>query len=281
MTDHPILLRALLSYAELVPYHRGKAQIIRQAIQAFHLTVTGDQLVKRRGLQWVLNPADAVQADLYWYGVKEMWEIYHLQQLTRSEAVFFDVGANFGYYSAILAASSGGACQVHAFEPNPPVYQKLLKHIELNHLTNINAYCLGLSDHKGSAGLSVKEHNSGLTQITTGNEIELTTLDDFCREKSIRRLDLMKIDVEGHEERVLCGSQDTLQRFRPALLIELNPLTLKNAGSNVDAVVDHLRKLEYTFYVAQRRRLLPLRTLPSGDDYVNAFCFPAESKPTC
>jgi hypothetical protein len=138
---------------------------------------------------------------------------------------------------------------------------------------------MGLSDHKGTAALSTQEHNSGLTRVISGDEIQLTTMDDFCREHKVTKLDLIKLDVEGHEECVLCGGENTLLMFRPVILIELNPFTLKCAGSSVERVVEILRRANYTLFTLHRDKLLHLKPITEYDDYINAFCFPTERAP--
>ena len=261
----------LLFYALHLPSHRGKWRVMSALQNLLNLRASGDREVSRAGVRWVLDPSDDVQSGLYWFGSKDMWETKHLMRVAADGAVFFDIGANFGYYSVFLGAKKH--CKVHAFEPNPSVCQRLIKNVELNRLDNVKVHRLGLSDQRRTAGLSVRGHNSGLTQVTEGNEIELSTLDEFCAEHDIQQIDLMKIDVEGHEDRVIRGGLDTLRKFRPTILLELNPITLSAQGSNIDRVVDPLSELGYQLYAIRRNKIETVSKVTIGDDeYMNVFC---------
>ena len=122
------LFRLLLSYASRVPYHRGKGALIERLAGFFKLNVDQEFDVEREGLRWRLNPADYVQADVFWLGRKDHYDVYHLQQMLKPGDVFLDIGANFGYYSVVLASRLNKQCTIHAFEPNPPTLARLRHH---------------------------------------------------------------------------------------------------------------------------------------------------------
>ena len=233
-----------------------------------------DLPVKRQGNAWVLNPADFPQVDLFWLGESDRWDLHHARKRLRPGAVIFDVGANFGYYSVMLASGLRGACEVHAFEPAPETFARLCRHIALNRLTSVHPHRIGLSDSPALGALRPREGNSGAAYLVPGGEIEISTLDRFVEERGLKRLDFIKIDVEGLEERVLRGGRKTLARFRPMVLIEIQPITLERAGSSVAAVVALLTSLGYTLMQARRRTLVPLQVRDEPGWLVNAFCLP-------
>jgi len=231
--------------------------------------------VERQGHRWVLNPSDYPQIDLFWLGVSDRWDLYHAVRFLRPGAVIFDVGANFGYYSVMLASALGGACEVHAFEPCPETFNRLTGHIALNRLECIHAHPLALSDAPGLAALQPRSGNSGAAFLVPGGQIPVSTLDRFVEERGLQRLDFMKIDVEGFEERVLRGGAGTLERFRPMILIEIQPTTLERAGSSVRKLAGLLTGHGYTLMRAKRRTLVPLELRDDPGWIVNAFCLPA------
>ena len=270
--------RWLLFYSRRFPLHSGKWRIIHWVRQSLKLSAAGEFVVQRQGLWWSLNVSDYTQSLLFWYGARDRWEIHHLVRLARPRSVFFDIGANFGYYSVLLASRVGAECTVHAFEPNPPTFERLQRNAGLNSLSNVKTYCLGFSDVSGSAAVIEPAGNSGATHLVEGAGVELTTLDRFCQVRQIRRLDFIKIDVEGFEEKVLAGAAETLARFKPIIVIELNPGTLKRAGSSVQRVAALLGEHGYTLFKPARTKLVPLLKLPEGEDYINAFCFPGNQQ---
>jgi hypothetical protein len=122
-------------------------------------------------------------------------------------------------------------------------------------------------DNSGAATLaqtSTEEVGRHLTAVTT--------LDSFCTQHQISKLDFVKIDVEGYEERLLLGGRQTIGSFGPAILIEFDPPKLQRAGSSVDRLAALLRSFGYELWVPDRKRLVPLIAMPKGSDLINVFC---------
>ncbi len=279
------LFQLLLFYGAYVPYHPGKEWLLDRLLRRLRPTADQDFDVVRGGLRWRLNPADYVQKDLFWLGRKDYYDVYHLQRRLRPGCVFLDIGANFGFYSVVLAAGLRKQCTVHAFEPNPPLLERLRHHVAVNGLQDVvHLHGVALAEHAGTAGLATKAGNTGGTHVVApgagATAVDLITLDAFGEQQRLPRLDAIKLDVEGFEERVLRGGRQTLRRWRPLLLLELEPPRLRDKQSSVERVVGLLDELGYALYVSRRRSLVPLRQLPQGDDaQMNVFCLPAPNVP--
>jgi FkbM family methyltransferase len=235
-----------------------------------------DVAVTRQGLRWVLDPSDFPQENLFWLGESDRWELLHARRMVGPGAVIFDVGANFGYYALMLAAGLRKDCEVHAFEPTEATFQRLSRHIALNEMDCIHAHRLALSDAPGTASMHGREHNSGAAFLELGEgEVRVSTLDEFVAERGLRRLDFMKIDVEGFEERVLRGGERVLRELRPHILFEVQPITLERAGSSVDRLATLLTSHGYRLLQADRERLVPLVRSNDPGYLVNGFAVPA------
>ena len=235
-----------------------------------------DLTVSRQGLRWVLDPSDFPQENLFWLGESDRWELFHARRMVGPGAVIFDVGANFGYYALMLAAALRGVCTVHAFEPTEATFQRLSRHIALNRMNCVHAHRLALSDAPGTASMRGRNGNSGAAFLEPGNgEVQVTTLDEFVREWGIGRVDFMKIDVEGFEERVLRGGERALRELRPHILFELQPVTLERAGSSVERLATLLTSHGYRLFQADRERLVPLVRSEDPGYLVNGFAVPA------
>jgi FkbM family methyltransferase len=260
--------------------HRGKWRIHNILRNLFKVNPNHDFDVKRDGLDWLLNPADSVQRDVFWYGVKDVFEIFHIKRFIKPGDIVFDVGANFGYYSIKLAALLEGNCKVYAFEPCPPNFQRLSHNVNKNNLGRcVFPFELGFSDVIGNTTMSQTPGNSGGTYVTPNSHeggIQLQTIDHFCRAHNITRIDFMKIDVEGLEPLVLKGAIPYFDKLRelPVILIELNPECLQRAGFCVDDILRTLGRYNYTFHVARRKELVLMKNLPVEGQLVNAFCLP-------
>lgn len=274
-----IAFRLLLNYG-LNLNHRGKWRIHDWLRNAAKADVDQNFEVMRDGLNWRLNPADSVERDLFWYGVKDIFEIYHIKRFIKPGDVIFDVGANFGYYSIKLATLLEGNCRIFAFEPYPPTFARLNRNISTNGLGHcIFPLALGLSDIAANVAMVETPGNTGGTYVRRDihdGGIPLMTLDGFCQKQGIDKIDFMKVDVEGLEPLVLKGAASYLDRVNelPVILIELNPTCLARMGFTVNDIGRVLQKYDYALYAAHRRKLLPLDDMPTGKDLVNAFCVP-------
>ena len=256
--------------------HPGQWRVHAALRNLLHASVDAELPVERQGLRWVLNPSDFPHRELFWLGESDRWDLFHSRRLVKPGAVIFDVGANFGYYGLMLAEGLGRDCEVHAFEPTEETFDRLTRHIALNRMECVHAHRLALSDAPGTASMHGRDGNSGAAFIDPGGgEVAVTTLDAFVAERGIRRLDFMKIDVEGFEERVLRGGQRVLRELRPSILLEVQPVTLERAGSSVRRLTALLTSQGYALWQANRARLVPLLIDETPGYLVNAFAIPA------
>ena len=169
--------------------HRGKNRVHEWLRSALRAEANCDLEVERRYLRWQLNPSDFVQTHLYWTGEYEPWDLQELSTWVAPNAVFLDVGANFGYYSVCLAPLMKGSGQVFAFEPCHPTLERLKINIALNHLESIiKPVPCGLSDQPGSAYLDETDWNSGAATILSpiqGRKNHARYLGQFLRKPKI------------------------------------------------------------------------------------------------
>jgi len=137
--------------------------------------------------------------------------------------VAVDAGANLGEWSVPLARAVGREGQVLCVEPNPGVAAALRATLRINGLVQAEVLPVALSVADAEGHLLVEMADSGLSRLTsneTGSPVALRRLDSIVAEHRLIRLDLIKIDVEGHERQVLEGAADSLRRFRPAVVFE-------------------------------------------------------------
>lgn len=132
--------------------------------------------------------------------------------------VVFDVGASYGAYA--LSACSDGAT-VHAFEPEPSVWEDLMLNIELNDWNGrCTASCLAL--WSGSGDVDMKSYAPHWPQHTISGRYKTDTLDNIVRSRNVDRMDWLKIDVEGAEMEVLTGGAESIRRLKPRIIVEVH-----------------------------------------------------------
>jgi len=275
-----LLQRLLVFYGTRLPNHPRKWWVhhgIRKRLGE-RARINRELEVERGGLRWSLNPADHAHDNLFWLGTKDKWELYHLKRHLQPGSVILDVGANFGYYALNLAAARQERHRVFALEPDPLNFARLRRNITGNGLGDVvQADCLGVADHPEVVTMSRHPRNSGHTAVVPDGEVQgvsLTTLDAFCQEKELARLDALILDVEGLEERALQGASQVLSRLKPLVLVELFPPVMERQGSSPEAVARILTGHGYNLFTASRSRLEPLTALPTGDEGKNVFAFP-------
>ena len=179
-------------------------------------------------------------------------EIKILKYLVDSSKESIDVGAANGIYSYYLSKISS---HVHSFEPNPFFYE----FIQQWAFENITVMPMALSDNKGLSILSIplvggKEFRKegSLEKINNGNhnkiEIPTITLDELEHSN----IGFIKIDVEGHEEHVIKGSINLLDKWRPNLLIEIEQ---RHNDKNIFDIFSLIKEIGYKGYFLFRGRL--------------------------
>jgi|SRR5579875_192761 len=213
-------------------------------------------------------------------GLYEPGLLLSLKRLLSPGGVFFDIGANVGFLSLFAARIVGQTGVVHAFEPSPREFSRLQRNIDLNGMGNIilTVQC-ALGNRNEELALHVAEERySGLNtlgdryfyskaQTDDVVNVSVRTLDDYVDEMKLHRLDLIKVDAEGWEARVLEGGAKTLSRYRPTLLIEVVPPLLRASGSSIAELGAALRALGYHFSsldegTGEQR---PVRTLETSE----------------
>lgn len=128
-------------------------------------------------------------------------------------SVVVDVGANIGYYTLLLAKR---VKKVYAFEPDKENFEILKKNVEENSLKNVVLVNKAVGSKNEKVGIKRNRNNYGDSKVLEGNEIECIRLDDFMNEK----VDLIKIDVQGFEPRVIEGAKEIIKKDKPILFVE-------------------------------------------------------------
>lgn len=189
---------------------------------------------------------------MFLYGVFEISETRLVQSLLRPGMVFFDVGANIGYYSVIAARLVGSAGAVHAFEPNGAVREALQQNIRLNGLTNVVVHSEAVSDRSGEVTFyeSSWAANQGISSMFPGDgriiqtTVHARTLDEIASSIAPRRIDVIKMDIEGAERLAIQGGARLFQDSAPALIFEASDLS--TLSDLLGSFGYHVRKIHYS-----------------------------------
>jgi FkbM family methyltransferase len=164
--------------------------------------------------------------------------------------VVIDAGA----YRGVTAQSfARRAAVVYAFEPLPESVASIESALALRGISNVEVIAVALSDRVGEAELHVcaVRGNNSLGPVATSRviarlRVPTTTLDRFCEQRALPRVDFLKIDVEGYEHEVLRGASRLLrERSIGAILFEVSRVPLRSLGRTALPVLALLRDSGY------------------------------------
>jgi FkbM family methyltransferase len=211
------------------------------------------------GLRINMYLGNDLSRGLYVGGTYEPNEFMFLSQVLRAGMTFIDVGANDGLYTLFAAKRVGPSGRVVALEPSGREFVRLERNLRLNRLANICPLRLAASDREGVATLRIAGFGHEGCNTLGGfayaieqegtEEVRLTTLDNIVNEQALTRVDVVKIDAEGGELRVLKGAHTILTTYRPLILLELVEAALVHQGASREAVLSFLQEVGYRFWI--------------------------------
>jgi FkbM family methyltransferase len=205
---------------------------------------------------------------------------------SRESRHVLDVGAYSGFYS-LIAASYPNVVKSYAFEPFADVRALLETNIRLNRMGDkIEVVAAAVSEQAGEADFYIPTTSTGLIEsgsslnprfhealhekILRTIKVPMVTVDSFVEQKGCRPLDLMKIDVESQEHRVLLGARRTLREDRPVIFLEILP------QADCEALELLRAELGYACGLLQPEGILWQDRVEYVCNYNNHFLCPAE-----
>ena len=232
----PYLEKFLILYARVFPIRRGKLRVV----DALWRVATGYKNplrvanLKYGAIKMPCDLSEMLQRQFYFFGtyfveedILDCW-----RDAANGAKIIFDVGANSGIYSLAALAIEPDAI-IHAFEPTPEIAARLRETAKLNGLKQLHVHELAVSSANGHAilrrcrgdmgtneGMNFIDANlvgPGLVQVST------VRLDQFCKRLGIGHIDLLKLDIQGHEHLALKGAEHLIRDGRVGtIFMELN-----------------------------------------------------------
>ncbi|MFN3342599.1 MAG: FkbM family methyltransferase [Flavobacteriales bacterium] len=225
--------------------------------------------VTRNGIQIKLNLHDYIGHWIYFnFKDKGRNELIRLSKDLKNH-VIFDIGANNGFTGLILAKKSGK--KVYSFEPDPDNFNELRENVGLNPKLDVQIYNFGLGEENGEFFMERPcRENMGGNRITVQPtqdtyKVTIKKLSDFVKENEIEHpVGLIKIDVEGFEQKILNGCTDIIEQFKPKLFIEVDDNNLKLQNDSAKQLIAYLEKNYTKLYNAENNK-----AVNSGQDFTN------------
>jgi len=263
------------AYVRYFPVNRGKRRIMELTAPLY--AASEPQLCELPGGSRLrADLGEHVQRWIYFFGVYEEATVRWFRSFLRPGMVVLDVGAHVGQYSLLSASCVGPTGRVHSFEPNPVTYRLLSDNLALNDFKNVTAHQLAVSDATGDAKLYLPGHDNlgeaSLQESIAGMNatmIKCVTIDDWASSADLgnpKRIDLIKIDVQGLEGKVIRGAMGVVARFRPTIVCEFEERFLRSMGTSSVELKRNFMDLGYT-----ANRITPSGLVPVKLQEVHGF----------
>lgn len=260
-----------------LPATRIRLWFARAIYRLIHLFVREDKRrVRRQGINYQLDISEGIDLSLFLFGGFQQHITHGKQFHLAVDAVVFDIGANIGAMALRYAviASKG---RVYAFEPTDYAYERLLQNLSLNpdlraRVEPVQAFVSARSDQKQApaAYSSWKINGTGNNRhpvhggaMQSAESAVVLTIDEFCRERQIDRVDLIKIDTDGHELDVLLGGRETLARFRPHIIFEAGLYLMDENNVKFEDYYSYFKGLGYSLVNTTNGHPIELENYPN------------------
>jgi len=191
------------------------------------------------------------------FSAKDSFEVELMKRFLKKGDTAIDVGANAGIYTQVMAHSVGDEGRIYAFEPSPKTYKILERNLAKFSNTILSNSAVGSSNGTANFYVTYQSGLSGLGDTGRGTvlhteNVPLIRLDDYLKEKQIRKVDFLKIDVEGFEGDVLRGAENLLRQCSPVIMVELDKKNFAAHGFSRKEVFYFMSNLGYEAYSINR-----------------------------
>ncbi len=196
-----------------------------------------------------LEPWDYVPSRLFFFGTWEPSMSRAMQRVGQDGMVALDIGANIGYYTLLLAGITGPKGRVFAFEPVPSIRAKLESNVAANGLSNVQIFPYGVSDQIEKRNFTFVESNSGASFLgdVSDNGIELRRISDLLDDETLSRIRIVKIDVEGMENKVLASILTILDKFP----VDVAIFSEVRYNDEIKGLLDQFRSAGFEIYLLE------------------------------
>ncbi len=234
------------------------------------------------GITYELDLREVIDSSLYFTSTYEVKIDQLFEKYVKPGSTVIDIGANIGLHTLRSALLTGDKGKVIAIEPSTWAINKLRRNLELNPFLSssvtILKVALGAQPQKSSTiGFQSSYRLSGRNQVSP-EVVDVLTLDQAIQQSELYLIDVIKIDVDGHEVGILFGSISSLSKFLPTLIIEFTPSFSTKYLSEFSQLWILMTQMGYEAYTDEGASIPNLEErlarLPPGDSVMVLFINP-------
>lgn len=295
-------LKTISVLTKKLPEHRKLNQLYKH-FNRIGLVMGADPIVvseMKDGTRMHVDLSTKTERISFYTGKYDSRFIGVIKSLFNVDSCFLDVGANIGFYTIALGnhiKEKNAKGKVISFEPFEGNYNRLTDNVKLNSLESfcfLNPY--GLSNKVMETQITLREDfkhgsNTGNAAIQTSKDmdkgfklfpIKLKDLDEVWTNdfKNLGNIDMIKMDIEGHEDFCLEGGKNTIEKHRPTILMEVNKPYYEARKVKLDATFLKLIPSNYNIYRTVGLKWVKIISLNECSKNDNVFLVPQEKLET-
>lgn len=201
-----------------------------------------------------VNTNNFIDAAIYFTGDYEPYLKKQYKQLINPSDYVLDIGANIGFHTMYFAELCGPEGLVFAFEPIQLNYAALLDNLSLNSFSQIRTVnaALGNENREIDIHIDPSATNPGAYNLVTegkkNTSITCFKGDHYLESVAVKKINFIKIDVEGYEYEVLKGLRQTILRSRPSIIFEYDRNYQLKMNADAGLIFDFFNELNYVLY---------------------------------
>lgn len=282
-------LRFIRLYTFYFPIDKGKWRLFSTAKKFCRHLPQEVLATTKDGRKLNVSLSDWTGDGIYFLGRYEPFCTETMSTYIKKGGVCLDVGANIGWFTTLFAKLCGTNGEVHAFEPVPKTFADLQRNVALNETpSNVFLNNFGLGDVEKETEIYLfpdlpNGHSSLAAKPNQKSEtvpILIKTLDSYLKERNIRQVDFIKVDVEGAEQMFLRGGTSIFQqKLPPIIFMEMALETTKEFGYKPNDIITFIKEnADYDFFALDEvnRKLIRIEGFADDEIGANVLCIPRE-----
>ena len=225
-----------------------------------------------------LNPNDPVVSGAIFFNVYETTERKFIKSISFKGMKVLDIGANIGYYTALLSQEAGDNGLILALEPDLESYKYLSQSIRSLENNNVLSFPVAASNLSQRLPLYISKENRGDNRLYKNNQkrdciiVDCLTIDELSTKTKIEGFDLIKIDVQGYEPKVFKGMGNTIKSSRNlTILTEFWPKGIMEAGESPANFLRTLRKMKLKLFELKKNGSLVSLNQFRDNEFIKRF----------
>jgi len=243
-----------------IPMTLVRLFIARVTYRVLKIFIKNDiHTIRRGGISYEVDLTEGIDLSIFLFGNFQKYITKSKYFSLKHDAVVLDIGANFGTM-ALKFAEFVPSGQIYAFEPTDYAFEKLLRNLSANpelseRITPVQCFVSDRSETNPGIQAyaswkvdktSPEAHPLHGGLISTSASRSTVSIDDFCKKNDIKTVDLIKIDTDGHELRILRGARKTLEKFLPRIIFEIGFYIMEEHGITFELYFDYFSSAGYT-----------------------------------